>query len=78
MVRARCRNRYEGAGVTAAPESRIGASVQRLEDLPLLTGHKRFAGDTSFPRQLHIRVVRSAYAHGCVKDINTAARSLPV
>jgi aerobic carbon-monoxide dehydrogenase large subunit len=43
-----------------------------------VTGHGRFAGDISFPHQLHMRVVRSAYAHGRVKDINTAAaRALP-
>jgi aerobic carbon-monoxide dehydrogenase large subunit len=59
--------------MTVAPESWIGASVERLEDLPLVTGHGRFAGDISFPHQLHMRVVRSAYAHGRIKDINTAA-----
>jgi carbon-monoxide dehydrogenase large subunit len=64
--------------VTDNPESWIGASVERLEDPPLLTGRGRFAGDISFPRQLHMRVVRSPHAHGRIKQIDTAAaRALP-
>jgi carbon-monoxide dehydrogenase large subunit len=63
--------------VTAKPASWIGASVERLEDLPLVTGRGRFAGDVSFPHQLHMRVVRSAYAHGLIKHIDTTeARAL--
>src|SRR5215470_1404544 len=69
---------HESTGVTVEPEVWIGASVERLEDLPLLTGHGRFAGDLSFPHQLHMRVVRSAYAHGRLRDSNVAAaRALP-
>jgi aerobic carbon-monoxide dehydrogenase large subunit len=41
----------------------VGRSVRRLEDRPLLTGAGRFAADVSFPHQLHMRLVRSAYAH---------------
>ena len=33
----------------------------RLEDLPLVTGRGRFAGDIYFPHQLHMRIVRSTY-----------------
>ena len=43
-------------------------SVDRLEDLPLVTGRGNFAGDVSFQHQLHMRVVRSPYAHGHVKS----------
>jgi aerobic carbon-monoxide dehydrogenase large subunit len=42
----------------------IGRSVPRLEDRPLLTGAGLFAADISFPQMLHMRVVRSAHAHG--------------
>jgi carbon-monoxide dehydrogenase large subunit/6-hydroxypseudooxynicotine dehydrogenase subunit gamma len=64
--------------VTVKPTRWIGASVERLEDRPLVTGHGRFAGDVSFPHQLHMRVVRSAYAHGRLTDIDTSqARALP-
>jgi carbon-monoxide dehydrogenase large subunit/6-hydroxypseudooxynicotine dehydrogenase subunit gamma len=51
----------------------VGRSVLRLEDPPLLTGEGRFVGDLSFPHQLHMRVVRSAYAHGRVLAIDSAA-----
>ena len=64
--------------MTAKPKSWIGASVERLEDLPLVIGRGRFAGDVSFPHQLHMRMVRSSYAHGRLKAIDAAeARALP-
>ncbi|AXK81108.1 xanthine dehydrogenase family protein molybdopterin-binding subunit [Pseudolabrys taiwanensis] len=63
--------------MSAKPASWIGASVERLEDRPLVTGQGRFAGDVSFPHQLHMRIVRSAYAHGRLRAIDTAqARAL--
>jgi len=56
----------------------IGRSVERLEDPPLVTGRGRYAGDISFPHQLHMRVVRSNHAHGRIVSIDTAtARALP-
>jgi carbon-monoxide dehydrogenase large subunit len=67
----------EGEGVTLKPTEWIGASVERLEDRPLITGQGRFAGDIAFPHQLHMRVVRSPQAHGKLNDINTTeARAL--
>jgi carbon-monoxide dehydrogenase large subunit len=60
------------------PTSVIGASVERLEDRPLVTGRGRFAGDVTFVHQLHMRIVRSAHAHGRLKAVATAeARALP-
>ena len=44
--------------------SYVGRPVRRIEDRPLLTGAGRFAADISFPRQLHMRVVRSPVARG--------------
>jgi carbon-monoxide dehydrogenase large subunit len=56
----------------------IGRSVARLEDPPLLRGEGRFAVKTSFPGELHMRVVRSPYAHGRLRGIDTAkARAAP-
>jgi aerobic carbon-monoxide dehydrogenase large subunit len=56
----------------------IGKSVARLEDPPLIRGRARFAGDISFPHQLHMRVVRSNHAHGRIASIAAAAaRALP-
>ena len=39
----------------------------------MVTGRGRFAGDISFPHQLHMRVVRSNHAHGNILSIDTAA-----
>ena len=56
----------------------IGQSVERLEDPPLVTGRGRFVGDINFPRQLHMRIVRSSHAHANIVSIDTeAARELP-
>ena len=56
----------------------VGRSVTRLEDRPLVTGRGRFAADVAFPRMLHMRVVRSAHAHGRIVSIDTsAALALP-
>jgi aerobic carbon-monoxide dehydrogenase large subunit len=56
----------------------IGQSVERLEDPPLVRGRARFAGDISFPHQLHMRVVRSNHAHGRIGSIDVAAaRAVP-
>jgi len=51
----------------------LGRSVSRLEDRPLVTGRGRFVGDISFPHQLHMRVVRSPYAHAVLCAVDTAA-----
>src|ERR1700738_4467279 len=56
----------------------VGRSALRLEDRPLVTGAGRFAADISFPDQLHMRLVRSAYAHARVTALRTAeAAALP-
>ena len=51
----------------------IGRSVPRLEDPPLVTGRGQFVGDLGFPHQLHMRIVRSPYAHAVLRDIDIAA-----
>jgi len=51
----------------------IGRSVARLEDPPLVAGRGAFAGDINFPHQLHMRIVRSAHAHGRIVAIDAAA-----
>jgi CO/xanthine dehydrogenase Mo-binding subunit len=55
------------------PAKFIGRSVPRLEDRPLLLGQGRFAADVNFPGQWHMRVVRSAVAHGKLKSIDASA-----
>ena len=60
------------------PAKFVGRSVARLEDRPLLLGRGRFAADVSFPGQWHMRVVRSAIAHGKLRGIDaSAALALP-
>jgi carbon-monoxide dehydrogenase large subunit len=64
--------------VTVKPIPWIGLSAERLEDPPLITGRGQFAGDVSFPHQLHMRIVRSSSAHGHLKTIEVAAaRAVP-
>jgi carbon-monoxide dehydrogenase large subunit/6-hydroxypseudooxynicotine dehydrogenase subunit gamma len=56
----------------------IGQPLTRLEDPPLVTGRGRFVADVSFPNQLHMRIVRSPYAHARILSVDTsAAASLP-
>jgi carbon-monoxide dehydrogenase large subunit len=50
----------------------VGRSVPRLEDGPLVLGQGRFAADISFAHQAHMRVVRSAHAHGRIVTIDSA------
>src|ERR1700681_3939442 len=60
-----------------AADKYIGQSVPRLEDPPLVTGRGRFAGDISFPHQLHMRLARAQVAHGRIVAIHTAAARAP-
>jgi len=56
----------------------VGKSVPRLEDRPLVTGRGAYAADISFPHQLHMRLVRSAVAHGRIVSIEAGdAQALP-
>lgn len=48
----------------------IGQSVDRLEDLALVTGAARFVADMSLPFQLQMRLVRSPIAHGRILRID--------
>src|SRR5258706_3847800 len=48
----------------------VGRSVRRLEDEVLLRGRGRFLDDLNFRDQLHLRVVRSQFAHGKIVSID--------
>ncbi len=64
--------------VASGSQGVLGQSVRRLEDPILITGRGRFAADISFPHQLHMRLVRSGYAHGRIVSINAeVALALP-
>jgi carbon-monoxide dehydrogenase large subunit len=47
----------------------VGARVQRKEDHRHLHGRGRFVSDMRLPGMLEVAFVRSAYAHGAIKDI---------
>jgi aerobic carbon-monoxide dehydrogenase large subunit len=51
----------------------LGRRLPRLEDPPLLRGQGAFVGDIGFPHQLHMRVVRSPYAHAVLRRVDLAA-----
>ena len=56
----------------------IGQSVPRQEDPVLLKGQGRYTDDLARPGQVYAVMVRSAYAHGLIKGIDTAAaRAMP-
>lgn len=52
---------------------KIGESVTRLEDRPLLAGKGAYVDDISFAGQVHMRMVRSPEAHGRILAIDTSA-----
>src|SRR5215831_300186 len=53
----------------------VGRSLPRLGDGALLAGTGCFAADVSFAQQIHMRVVRSPYAHAKILSIATGAAS---
>jgi carbon-monoxide dehydrogenase large subunit len=54
----------------------IGQSVPRKEDPRLVTGGGQFTADLNLPGQLHLRVLRSPYAHGVIKTLDVAAAAV--
>src|SRR5438132_5015022 len=56
----------------------IGQPVPRSEDPVLLRGEGHYADDVSLPGQAYAVMVRSGYAHGIIRKIDTAAaRTMP-
>ena len=56
----------------------IGQPVSRKEDPVLLRGEGRYSDDLSLPGQAHAVMVRSPYAHGIIRGIDTAeAAAMP-
>ena len=55
-----------------------GQSVQRTEDLALITGRGQYADDLSVPGQQQLVFLRSPYAHAKILSIDTAsAQAMP-
>jgi len=56
----------------------FGAPIKRNEDPRLLRGRALFVDDIEFPNMLHAAFLRSAVAHGRIRDIDvSAARARP-
>ena len=56
----------------------IGEALPRVEDERFLKGEAEYVGDMKLPEMLHAAFVRSAYAHGYLRRIDTeAAESAP-
>src|SRR5260370_29914739 len=51
----------------------VGQPVPRKEDPTLLRGEGRYTDDINLPGQAHAVMVRSRYAHGILKGIDTKA-----
>jgi aerobic carbon-monoxide dehydrogenase large subunit len=59
-------------------EYAIGKPVQRIEDPVLLRGEGRYTDDINQPGQAYAYIVRSQYAHGVIRGIDTAqANAMP-
>ena len=50
----------------------IGQSVPRTEDPRLITGGGQYTDDINRPNQLHIRMLRSPYAHGHITQLDVS------
>ena len=56
----------------------IGKPLKRNEDPRLLTGRALFTDDVHLPGMLHVAFLRSDYAHGRIKSIDTSfAKDIP-
>jgi carbon-monoxide dehydrogenase large subunit len=58
------------------PNSLIGSPVERIEDLRFLRGRGQYVADLALPGMLHAVVLRSPFAHGRIRSIDTSAARL--
>jgi carbon-monoxide dehydrogenase large subunit len=56
----------------------VGQPVRRSEDPVLVQGRGAYTDDVNLPRQAHAAILRSSYAHGRIRGIDTtAAAAMP-
>ena len=71
-------NSAPGTGEAQHPNTYVGAPIERVEDLRFLRGRGCYLDDLSRPGQWHAAFVRSPFAHGAVRRIDTrAALAMP-
>src|SRR5437763_8024422 len=51
----------------------IGQPVTRMEDPKLLRGRGQYTDDLDLPGQVYAAIIRSGYAHGIIRNIDSAA-----
>src|SRR2546421_2613973 len=71
MVARWSRSASIGLSSVAMSRTVLGHEVRRVEDPALLTGEARFVADLPTADLLHAVFVRSAVAHGQVRDVDT-------
>lgn len=72
------RHAKESGARLASQNYGIGQPVRRLEDSRLLRGQGRYTDDVNLPGQAYLAMVRSPYAHGILRDVDTQeARAMP-
>src|ERR1051325_3631311 len=54
------------------PEKYVGKRIKRTEDPRLIKGLAHYVDDIRLPDTLHVAFVRSIYAHGRIKSIDTS------
>ena len=60
------------AQATLATGNVIGTSVERKEDLKLLSGQAQWVDNMQLPGMVHLAVVRSPYAHARIRSVDVA------
>ncbi len=63
----------EQSGPAEAPRRAFGRRIRRNEDDRLLRGKAQFVDDVALPGTLHVAFVRSSFAHGHIRSIDTEA-----
>src|SRR5262252_3581242 len=70
-------NSAPGISELQRPNTYVGATIERIEDLRFLRGRGCYLDDLSRAGQWHAAFVRSPFAHGTIRGIDTrAARSM--
>ncbi len=72
----------DAAGAAVVEESGdleiIGTPFRRVDGWSKVTGRTRYAGDLSFPRMLHMRLLRSTVPHALIRSIEAErAKGMP-
>jgi len=50
----------------------VGKSERKVDGVPLVTGRPKFVADIDLPDTLHVKILRSPYAHARILEIDTS------